>query len=248
MKTNFMALLFTLAPVLAAFGADFSLSAGGGAFTGGFFTRYTLSGTGSIADAQVDVRSIQEINQFNYGGFLFFDATWLEFSLSFQWGTNTWMETTTAESGGKREIDIKNEGVGLETMLGFTLLGKYPFALTRQLSLFPLAGLEYQIVFTEYRKKGNRKYDPRTKETDSSNKPYKLSAWNSLFVDIGGGLDFGFIPSLFLRTELVYAFRLMTPYEVDALEKIKKMVNAPDPKLAGLTSGPVLKVSLGYRF
>jgi hypothetical protein len=43
---------------------------------------------------------------------------------------------------------------------------------------------------------------------------------------------------MYLRTELLYGFRLMTPYEVDA----------PNPKLAGLTSGPSLKIGLGYRF
>jgi hypothetical protein len=40
----------------------------------------------------------------------------------------------------------------------------------------------------------------------------------------------------------------MTPYEVDALEKVKKMVNAPEPKLTGLTSGPSVRIALGYRF
>jgi hypothetical protein len=117
--------------------------------------------------------------------------------------------------------------------------------------VFPLAGIEYQIALLEYRYPENLKEYNRTdgkRETDSNGKAYKLSIWNSLLIDIGAGLDFFFYPRMFLRTEVLYGFRLQTPYEVDALDKVKKMVNAPDPKLAGLTSGPVLRVALGYRF
>jgi len=51
-----------------------------------------------------------------------------------------------------------------------------------------------------------------------------------------------------VRAELLYGFRLMTPYEVKNLELMKSMAGDPNPKLGGLTSGPSLRLSAGYRF
>ncbi|MDR0623394.1 MAG: hypothetical protein LBG10_03095 [Treponema sp.] len=251
MKKRLLLMMLAAAPAFTAPGADFSLSGGGGGLLGGLFTRYTLSGSGAIDDNPVDVVSTQEINQLNFGGFLFFDAAWAEFSLSIQGGTHTWREKYAADSAEKTEAQSDTKGTGTEAMIGFTLLGKYPFRLNEQFTLFPLAGLEYQAALFQYRKTGNRAVYDRTdgkREFDSNGDPYKLFMWNSLLIDIGAGLDFTFFPRLFLRTELLYGFRLQTPYEIDALEKIKKMVNAPNPKLAGLTSGPSLRVAVGYRF
>ena len=39
----------------------------------------------------------------------------------------------------------------------------------------------------------------------------------------------------------------MTPYEIDGLDQIKLMLHDQNPRLAGLTSGPSLKIALGYR-
>jgi opacity protein-like surface antigen len=250
MKKIYMPVIFAVLPALTAFGADFSPRAGGGGLLGGLFTRYTLTASGHLG-VPVDVVSIQEIDQFNYGGYLFFDATWAEFSVSFQGGQNNYREDMSADSDTEIGFNSKTRGSGTETTLGFTLLGKYPFRLNKQFTLFPLAGLEYQIALLEYRKPEKFKEYDRTdgiREYDSNGNAYKLSAWNSLLIDIGAGLDFAFYPHLFLRTELLYGFRLMTPYEVDALDKVKKLVSAPNPKLIGLTSGPVLRVGLGYTF
>jgi opacity protein-like surface antigen len=257
MKKIFTAILFSLVPLTASFGVDFSLSAGGGGFLGGLFTRYTLTTPGTIKlenlEVPVDVASIQKINQISYGGYLFFDATWVEFSIAVHGGTNTWGEDYSAVStdDGVKRSDSKKKGTGSEVMLDFTLLGKYPFRVNEQITLFPLVGIEYQIALAEYRKEGNLRQYSRTNvlwERDSNGNAYQLSAWNSLLIDIGAGLDFTFYPRLFLRTEFLYGFRLQTPYEVDALEMLKSQVNAPSPKLTGLTSGPTLRLSLGYRF
>ena len=231
--------------------AEFSLSAGGGAFVGGLFTRYTLSVDGNIANNVVKVRADQEMNQINYGGFLFIDATWAQLSLGLQGGNNTFRETFTADSSRQREMDEDISGTGREMMLSFALLGKCPFSLNETFTLFPLAGIEYQIALAEYRDKndGRGEYKRTSiREADANGKPYTLPVWNSLFVDIGGGLDVALPASLYLRTELVYCFRLQTFYEVDALKMVEKGVNAKEPKLAGLTSGPAFKVSAGWRF
>jgi hypothetical protein len=235
-------------PALSAFGQDFSLGAGG--LAGGLFTRYTLEAEGELV-VPVDVRSVQEIDQFNYGGFLFADLPWVELCLGLQGGNNVWREHYSAKTkDGMTLVSHPDKGTGRETMFTLSLLGKYPFRLDKRLTLFPLAGLEYQVALREYRDPEIGPLYSRTNgtwEKDANGNAYALGAWNSLLVDIGAGLDIALDPRLFLRAELLYGFRLQTPFELDALEKVKKMANAPDPRLAGLTSGPALKIALGYR-
>jgi len=232
--------------------ADFAISAGGGAFIGGLFTRYTLTADGKIEGEPVSVNAGQEMNQFNFGGFLFFDATWAEINIGIQGGLHNYKETMVAASPSIDDLVSVSTGEGTETTLNLGLLGKYPFTLNENFDLFPLLGLEYQIVLKETRQpKGRKSYDRTDSlrgDTDVNGDTYKLAAWNSLFIVIGAGMDYKFTSSLFLRTELLYGFRLQTPYEIDALEKAKKGVNAPNPKLGGLTSGPALKIAVGYKF
>ena len=232
--------------------ADFSFSAGAGGSVGGLFTRYTLTANGQIEGEPVSVNAAQEMNQFNFGGFLFADAVWAEFSAGVQGGSNNYKETMVAASPSIDDITSTSAGQGSETMLTLTLLGKYPFALNEKLTMFPLLGLDYQIALTQTRQPdGRRQYnrtDPVRGETDVNGKIYSLPVWNSLFVVIGAGMDCELSSFMFLRTELLYGFRLQTFYEVDSLEKAKKGVNAHDPKLGGLTSGPSIRIATGWRF
>ena len=251
MKKSVCIISLILAGAAGVYGADFSLSAGGGAHAGGLFTRYTLTANGKIEGETVSVNAGQEMNQRNFGGFLFIDGTWAEFSVGVQSGTNTFNEkivTASPSIGNPTEI-IK--GRGRETMLTFALTGKYPFKLSDRFALSPLAGLEYQIALMQRRHEpGYSEYDRTNgeRESDVDGEPYKLSTWNSLFVNIGVGMDIDLVSSLFLRTELFYGFRLKTFYEEDALKKVKENLNAADPKLGGLTGGPILRVAAGWRF
>jgi opacity protein-like surface antigen len=249
-KKLWAAAVFAVLPVVTLSGADFSLSFGGGGFLGGLFTRYTLAARGTVAGIPVEVVSKQELNQFNYGAYLFFDATWAEFSVSLQRGTGTYKEAMSADSSREGTLfGLDGRGAGSEIMTGLSLLGKYPFRLSRQCAVFPLAGFAYHIALLEYRDPEKFKGYDRTdgiREIDSKGNAYRLSAWNSFFIAIGAGLDFKLNSRLFLRTEWLYAFRLMTPFELDALGKVKKMTGALNPKLSGLTSGPVLRFGLGY--
>jgi hypothetical protein len=258
MKKIFLMPLFLTITVFCARGENFSLSAGAGGFIGGLFTRYSLNGSGNIDDPQtpggtvpIAVTARQEANQFNVGGYLFFDATWTELSVGFQWGVNAYTDTSLVKSGETIVQDTLDKGTGDEGMLSIVLLGRYPFRLNSQFVIFPLAGLEYKIALFEYRKaEGFSQSSDRTNgvhESDSDGKPYELSTWNSIFIDIGGGVDYAFYPPLYLRTEVIYAFRLKTAYEKDKLEMMKNSLNVANPKLKGLTSGPTLRVALGYR-
>jgi hypothetical protein len=250
MRNFFLLLILSAIMASVSWAADFSLSVGAGGLVSGLFTRYTLEADGQISGDSVSVVSVQKINQLNFGGFLFFDATWVEFSLGMQAGFSAYTETMVAKSSTKTEMDQKNTGTGSERMFVMTLLGKYPFKLNEKFVLFPLAGIEYRIALLEYRKPADLYQYDRTDgviEFDVNNEAYALCTWNSLIIDIGAGLDYVLASPLYLRTEIVYAFRLQTLYETDALEKVEKMVSAPNPHLRGLTSGPALKIAVGYR-
>ena len=218
---------------------DFSLSAGGGGLLGYTFTRYTLKGGNAT--------SVQSMDRINYAGFLFFDAAYAELSVLIQGGYNSYTEKMT-------DLPAEN-GTGSEISLGFSLLGKYPFNINETISWFPMLGVEYQIALKQRRKpddgveynRSNGKGNSAT-DVDKNGNSYPLSAFNSFWIDVGAGLDYNFTGSLFLRTELLFGFRLPTSYEMGALEMAKKSFNIDNPKLRGLTGSPNIKIGIGYRF
>jgi len=241
MKKTVFVLFLLLSLLINAAAADFSLSIGGGGLLGYTFTRYTLEGG--------NVTSDQSMDRFDYGGFIFFDATYAELSVMFQAGNNKYQENMISSVTSLAD----SKGTGSEANLGFSLLGKYPFKISEKISLFPMLGIVYQIALTQKRHPdGSPEYD-RSKgqlpeDRDKDDNPYPLSVWNSLWIDVGAGLDYYVIKGLFLRSELLFGFRLPTGYEQGALEKVKSQMGVNDLKLAGLTGGPALKLGLGYRF
>jgi hypothetical protein len=252
------ALLLCCAVILSAgvAGLDFSLSAGAGGLPGYTFTRYTLEDRGTMPGSSTtgDLLSQQSMDRFNYGGFLFFDATYGELAILIQGGTNSYGETMDFKLQDGSWVNLADgKGTGTEISLGFSLLGKYPFRITERISLFPLLGIEYQIALLEWRKPDGDKVYDRTKgelpeDRDKDGNSYPLSVWNSFWIDIGAGFDYMITGPLYLRSEILFGFRLATRYENGALEMTKHQFNAPDPKLTGLTGSPTLKIAVGYRF
>jgi len=237
----FTAFLFVYLPN-NIFAADFSVSVGGGGILGYTFTRYTLKGE--------NVNSTQSMDRFDYAGVLFFDATYAEFSVMIQGGKNSYKENMIYSASSLADT----KGTGSETSLGFSLLGKYPFTINKTFTWFPMLGVEYQIALTQRRHpSGDYVYD-RTKgklpeDRDKDDKPYSISAWNSFWIDIGAGFDYNITSKFFLRSELLFGFRLPTSYELSALEVVKNPpMNAKNPALAGLTGSPTLKLGVGYHF
>jgi hypothetical protein len=146
-----------------------------------------------------------------------------------------------------------DKGMEYETLLGLSLLGKYPIALNEKWSLFPTVGAEYVIALVERRQPEGGEVVDRTGGTlssdlDKDGKAYPLSAWNALLIKIGAGADYTLTRYIFLRGELFYGFRLQTAYESGALEMVKGMFHIFSPRYYGLTSGPSLRIAVGYRF
>jgi len=227
----------------AAFAGEFSISAGAGALAGGFFTRYNLSANGSITK----VDASQEVNQFNYGFLAFLDATYAEFSVIYQRGLNNYKEA--AEFSGSS--GAPSSGRGENSFLGFSLLGKYPFHLNERLTIFPMLGVEYQISLNQNRTQPDGRLYDRTdgiRERDKDGHAFKQNDWDSIWINLGCGLDFELPRNFFIRGELLYGFRLMTPYEKKNIDYMKAESGDSDPTLTGLTSGPSIRISAGYKF
>jgi len=233
--------LFLVSLPKTIFAFDLSFSTGGGGLLGYTFTRYTLEG-GSV-------KSKQSMDRFNYAGFVFFDATYAEFSVMTQGGNNSYNENMIYSTVSLAD----SKGTGTEASLGFSLLGKYPFTVNKKITWFPMLGIEYQIALIQRRRPSgdfvyNRSKGLLPEDRDKNDNPYPLSVWNSFWIDVGAGLDYNLSNSLFLRGEALFGFRLPTRYEMGALEVVRKPpMNVSNPKLTGLTGGPNIKIAIGYR-
>lgn len=257
MNKNILIMVLAMAPLFPALALhEFGLSSGGGLSLGGLFTRYAITADENTSYGPADLKMSQNMDQFNFGGYLFFDAAYAELSLDIQRGISKYKETINGIGGGALISNLPLEGSGLETMLGFTLLGKYPFVLLEGLFLYPFAGIEYHIALVEKRKpKGDSEYDRTEGKTEfDAARDYPIYLWNSFFIDAGAGLDFVFRSPMFLRAEFIYSFRLQTPYETAAVDYVMARfgISQPrlwgNPRMSGLTHGPELRFALGYRF
>ena len=247
MKQQICIVFLVLTVTAAVFGKDFSISVGGGGLLGGFFTRYSLAADGIVEGAQVKIDAAQEMNQFNYGLYAFFDMYYGVFSVLLRNGINNFNETADV-SALRNNVD--QTGKGWDSALGLCILGKYPFNLNKKISVFPMLGLEYQIALKQKRTQAdgwvyNRNDGLREKDKDGN--AYQTDDWNAFWVKLGGGMDFMLPANFFIRIELLYDFRLMTPYESKNLDLMKAQAGDPDPKLKGLTSGPSLRIGAGRR-
>ena len=239
--------LFLLLLVLAknVFAEGLSFSAGGGGLLGYTFTRYTLQGTAPDGS----LRSVQNMNRINYGGFLFFDATYAVLSLMFQGGSSSYAEDLIIAGIS----EMAGNGRGEEISIGISLMGKYPFHINERLTWFPMLGVEYHFALRQWRQpEGGFTVDRTTgslpEDVDKNGNPYPLSAWNAWWINLGAGLDFNISGPLFLRSEFIFGFRLPTRYEMGALDFVRNQFEASNIRLGGLTGSPNFKIGLGYRF
>jgi hypothetical protein len=112
------------------------------------------------------------------------------------------------------------------------LFVKYPFALNKSLSLFPLLGAEYNGCFSA------NENGQLLKNSD-----YFSSIWFKL----GGGLDVALAGKVYLRVEALYGLRLETEIEEqlkDTLKQAFTYANVETLPGHGLTA----RLAIGYRF
>jgi len=247
MKKKIFAAVMFLAGTTMVFGEGFSLSVGAGGTLGGVFTRYTLRADGVIADERVQVDADSHMNQLDYGFFVFLDATYGTLGVFLQSGANNFREPFVIR-------DFAGEvrsGQGWETVIGISLMGRWPIRLSDRFTVFPMLGADYRISLLQRRTQPCGLVYDRTdgyREVDADGNAFRLSDFNSFWINLGGGVDFNVWNNFFIRGELLYGFRLMTRYERKNLDLMRVETGDSSPSIGGLTSGPSVRLSVGYRF
>lgn len=125
------------------------------------------------------------------------------------------------------------------TQLNLSLLLRYPFQPAERWSVFPMVGVDWQVALGDY--------DDRLRANfqDIANMGYDMPTlgefWNSLWIRAGVGADFTIRDNLFLRTEMLYGFKLPSRYD-------SRMAGYWEPNLRGMSNGVHVRIGLGYTF
>ena len=214
---------------LAAFvtGGAFAhmFSAGGGTLFGGGRLG-SVSGSGDYTSADM------HMNAFNLGSFLFLDATFVELSIATVIGT-TWEDYDVSLNG----INERGSAIGSLISLDFTLLGKYPFAVASNFSIFPLFCVSYSVVLlTEM-------------DGDTAENPFHFNTFRLL---LGFGGDINFTSRIFLRASLLGYYRFASRGFRNYAKDIRDMAfDNGDYAFSADHSGGFggeLRLAVGFRF
>jgi len=215
MKKSIFVLAILAIAATGAFAQGFSKAVGGG-----LLFDYSLNNGIKIeAAGKSGFTGTQALSA---GGFGFLDVGFAELDVSFAHGTLTWVDNGFGIKGAK--------SFGSALQLGLTLLGKYPIDLG-SVTLFPLLGADYNLVFLAWNKDGHS-YDDA----------WDLSQFGLL---AGAGFDFNFTTTVFFRAEALFHLRFPSKVMKDLADESKSPGVSVDPTLG---VGPRVKVGLGYRF
>jgi hypothetical protein len=197
---------------------DFSLSAGGRIFYNGMFDIWEVSNYKALFE-----NSLHSNNGFGIG--VFFDATFVEIGMDFIFGS---FNPNERQYTGDFEL--------MSTQFGFTILGKFPFAVGPA-TFFPLAGIDYQIFLSG-------KNEGFTIDRDDLPGDYK-DLYDAFSLVVGVGLDYTITKKLYLRAEVLVNFKM----EGDSDKALKKLAKDAgirfDPPF---TFGPRVSIGVGYKF
>jgi hypothetical protein len=220
-----------LLSVLAAFTAAgaFAISAGAGGY-------FTSDFGGGAESSLVSVKTPYA----GGGGFAFLDLTYAELSFGFFGGGGTSKMKITIPGvtiGGVSIVEpteVKTEGKTSISGLDIGLLGKFPIAIGKKLSVFPLLGITYRVVLSENDKDGKKVKNFAGKEIDPGD-------FSALWFKGGAGLDVSLTDKLYLRGGLLYGLRAANKFENDLLDT--KAAN-----IILLGHGLDATLAVGYRF
>jgi hypothetical protein len=240
-KENFMKKLLFVLMVLgmvatttwAQNGTGFSL--GGGAFIGtdfgGGFENQILLGPQSVTVSL-------PMPYFGGGGYVFFDAMYIEASVGLLFGGGKW----EMKAGSPLNI-TEDVGDFKFTSINLGLLGKYPVTLSPKVKLFPLVGFDYQIVASA------------SLDSEDANDP---DDWNQFWFKLGGGFDYSINNSLFFRIEALYGLRFASKGEENYADGMKAayqdLFYQQYGIIPGVTSDTLLghgltaRIAIGYKF
>jgi hypothetical protein len=156
-----------------------------------------------------------------FGGFLFFDASYVEASAGVFFGTMKVESLLTVNAGSLISVNIG-------------ALGKYPIEMDGFV-LYPLFGLEYDMSISAKNVLGAPIKDKDGKEN--------ASQFSAIWFKGGIGADYDIADSIYLRGQFLYGARLATQFENDLLAD-----RAGTGVKTALGHGLNIKLALGYKF
>jgi len=233
MKRVLMALV-VLALVSSAAFAQFEMSAGvGGNFAMGFQTNEYGYKVNSYTwyDNYKD-----EMTNVGFGGYVFFDATYVEATAGYFYSSTGIKRTNTWNYGsGEKTKEITGTDPFVYGWINLGLFGKYPFDLGA-VKIFPLVGIEYSILASV----SIGGVELNVTATD----------YNSLWIKGGVGADIGITDEIYVRLEALFGLRLQNANEKNDESKYIKN-NSDSYSTAhydtGLEMGFDIKLAVGYK-
>jgi opacity protein-like surface antigen len=203
----------------------FRLSVGGGGLVSGDFSTWNVD---EDVPGALDRYNATHLGVGPYG---FVDLKYVEITVGLVYGT---LKNSSSESDLAADPNFPAETLAL---YGSVYL-KYPFTISDRFSLFPLAGIDYDLYMLSKKDDGRGARFPISAGTQDAKVMEALSA---LSFKLGVGLDTYFTDHLFLRTELFYGIKLpnkMEKYLYDVRQNIDWT----------LSHGGDFKIAVGYRF
>jgi opacity protein-like surface antigen len=230
MKRVVLLLLAVVCVSVTAFAEapEFKLSAGGGALFGSSFSYWG-----------VDDESLGDLNRydttFTGGGFYgFFDATYAKLNVELLYG----------KIGLDNPSALSPDDPASTYSLRFGLYGKYPFAVHKMITIFPMVGAEYELALSAGKTEGKRTMhfrDITFPVSDDKQDAKATEALSTAWFKAGVGVDQHITDHLFMRLELLYGIRLNNKSEQYLLD------NRPDASFV-IGHGGDFKLALGYQF
>jgi len=224
---------------LGAFSAvsALDLSAGGGAFFTSDFGG-GMEGKFSGTMYPISIEGAYDLKTSFIGGGLygFFDVTYAEISLGFIGAEVRWDESTEVSVMGQTESEKGKDTCGFAG-LSLGLLLKYPIAVSDIITVFPAAGIDYQLILWD-----------NVKFLWGDDSP---GNWNAPIFKFGAGIDIALGEKIFLRSDLLYGIRLANKVEKDDLEnQLKTLPGSFDIKddKTRLANEVTFKFGIGCKF
>ncbi|GHV88013.1 hypothetical protein AGMMS50267_03730 [Spirochaetia bacterium] len=164
-----------------------------------------------------------------FGGYLFFDATYVEASIGL----------SSSKSGGS------------QTDMQFSLLGKYPFSVG-SVVFFPMLGVEYNMILAKENGYGDKFgtqyyswyfYDDGTETSEKVD----ISDLNTFWFKLGVGSDIPLSNKIYLRGEYLFGLAILS--RVDEND-YKEYYASSDPESYDyyINYSQTVKFSLGFKF
>ena len=169
---------------------------------------------------------------FGGGAFVFLDATFVELNFGGFMIKGEWEEFFLLYGpGGVYPATYKFNSLGIGLDIG--LLGKYPFAVSEKITVFPFLGITYRAILA-LAEEGYKIYDP--------------DEYNTLWFNFGGGLDYSITDNIYLRTGILYGIRLINEFERKTIERLNTSSWGDDVINNILGHGLEIKLAVGFRF